>query len=169
MRETTLSDFDMVVSELVALGFPREKALYAARERYPDVAQRTDGERATRENRWEKEEQAECVKIFRAHGCVVYSLSQPRATKQSAGFADLFVFAPRVQRAWWFEVKRAVGGVQSAAQREFQALCRVCGIPYYIGGVAEAWGLARYECQYTAYVSQDSADASVTPPPPTPQ
>lgn len=91
----------------------------------------------------EKHEQNAVRKIFVAHGCAVYNLSQSRATKQTPGLPDLFVFSSRSGHAFWFETKRPVGGVQSRPQREFQERCAQCGVRYVIGGQTEAWALLR--------------------------
>src|SRR3990167_2417162 len=61
----------------------------------------------------EKEEQAACIKIFRAAGCAVYTTSQYRPSKVSAGIPDLWVVHEGTRRAFWFECKKQSGGVMS--------------------------------------------------------
>lgn len=135
-------DFEAMVSQIVSLGYSRAVAESQVRAQHPAIAP-PPADVVRDAAVLERKEQAEVAKIFRAHGCLVYSLSQPRATKQAPGLADLYVFAPRARLAWWFEVKRPVGGVQSPAQREFQQLCDQCGVRYVIGGQREAWALVQ--------------------------
>ncbi len=94
------------------------------------------------EDRLEKAEQWEVVKLYRTVGCKVYSLSQPRATMQTEGLGDLFVVCPRKRLAWWHESKRRVNGEltkQTEEQIELQRLMDLCGIPYVLGGFKEAF------------------------------
>jgi len=143
MTTSALSEFDEMVSQMVAMKIPRHMAEAAARRK---LGLRSAGEEigaAVANKALEKAEQSECVKIYRAHGCVVYSLSQPRATKQSPGLPDLVVFAPRYRAAWWHEVKRPVGGVPSPAQVDFQQRCAECGVRYVIGDRTVAWNILR--------------------------
>ena len=98
----------------------------------------------------EKQVEARVIATYRALGCVVYKLSQPRATMQTPGLPDLLVFAPwRTVPPWrtvaarafaWHEVKR-VGGKQSAAQAMFQYHADAAGHTYLLGGVdvAREW------------------------------
>ena len=85
----------------------------------------------------EKSIQHWCAQTFRAAGCLVYNLSQARASKQTPGLPDLWVFVPRRGTAFWFETK-SPRGVQSEAQAAFQASCEGCGIRYVMGGMEEA-------------------------------
>lgn len=90
------------------------------------------------DQRLEKQIQADVVKLYRAHGCVVFSLSQPRATKQTPGIGDLFVFWANghedcVGRAWWHETKTP-SGTARPDQREFRRLCDQCDVAYVMGG-----------------------------------
>jgi hypothetical protein len=85
----------------------------------------------------EKAEQLEVVRLYETLGCDVVSFSQPRATMQTEGIADLKVYCRRNGRTWWHEVK-AADGVQSAAQSRFQQLVEACGETYVLGG----WGAA---------------------------
>jgi hypothetical protein len=88
----------------------------------------------------EKECQRAVTKFFRAAGCVVYSLSQPRRTMQTEGLPDLWVFCPRRRCAWWWEVKRP-GGQLRPEQREFRVRCLDTGIRYEYGALEEAKAL----------------------------
>ena len=54
----------------------------------------------------EKEEQAECYRIFRSRGFKVHNLSQARATKQSPGLPDCWIAHETKPICAWFEVKR---------------------------------------------------------------
>ena len=85
----------------------------------------------------EKQVQAAVVRLYTLAGCAVYNLSQARATMQSPGLPDLYVFHADTGTAWWHEVKRP-GGKPSPAQLEFQARCAACGVPYLLGGLEEA-------------------------------
>lgn len=99
----------------------------------------------------EKAEQTEIVKLFRAHGFKVYSLSQARAAKQTPGLPDLWVTksweitqnsggriygdgAKSTRHvAFWWESKRQVGGVLSTAQQEFRDECLAAGVAHCVG------------------------------------
>jgi hypothetical protein len=85
----------------------------------------------------EKQVQAAVVRLYRAFGCLTFSLAQPRATMQAEGLPDLWVFAPRRGAAWWHEVK-AEGGQLRAEQARFGDLCRLCDVGHVVGGVADA-------------------------------
>ena len=93
--------------------------------------------------RREKEIQAEIVKLYKALGCKVYNLSQPRASKQSPGLGDLWVvhlasgWNRKGKTAWWHETKTPKGK-QSEDQREFQRECKACHVGYVLGGVLAA-------------------------------
>ena len=93
------------------------------------------------DSRLEKEIQLEVVKLYRAHGCVVYNFSQARASKQSPGVGDLYVFWPAMRgdgpTAWWHETKTPTGK-QSPAQLVFQQFCESCHVGYVLGGVLAA-------------------------------
>jgi len=84
----------------------------------------------------EKSEQAEVIKLYRAYGCHVYSLSQARATKQTPGLPDLYVFRP--PHAWWHETKRPVSGNPSPAQKVFSDECLASFVNHTMGGLAAA-------------------------------
>lgn len=125
--------FDETVNALVrSTNCSRDQAIALVRSQMPQLtpppAETTKDERIL-----EKEEQWECMKIYRAFGCIVYSTSQSRAAKVSPGIPDLLVFLPRAHQFWYHEVKRQVGGEQSPAQREFQEYCADCGIAYILG------------------------------------
>jgi len=47
------------------------------------------------------------------------------------GTPDLLVMSRGVP-SYWIEVKRAGVGIQSRDQKEFQEICRQCGVSYYI-------------------------------------
>lgn len=84
----------------------------------------------------EKSVQLRVVRVFEAYGGIVKSLSQPRATMQSPGFGDLYVFLPRWKRTVWWETKRP-GGKQQPEQIDFEGMCRLCNQDYGCGGVDE--------------------------------
>ena len=88
-----------------------------------------------------KAEQNECRKVFVALGCRVYWLSQARRTGQTPGLGDLWVFAPRLTRAWWWETKHGAGKL-SPAQEEFRQLCEQTGTLYGCGSRADAEAFA---------------------------
>lgn len=87
--------------------------------------------------RLEDKEQHEIVKLLRAYGCVVYSLSQKRATKQSPGIPDLFLFVPVSIGNAWFEVKIEGGDVRPD-QRDFADRCALYGSHYACGDLRAA-------------------------------
>lgn len=87
----------------------------------------------------EKSEQSEVMKLYRAYGCKVYNLSQPRATKQTPGLPDLWVV--RRMHAWWHETKRPISGKPSSAQVDFRRECKVADVWYTIGGLVAARGM----------------------------
>jgi hypothetical protein len=93
------------------------------------------------EDRLEKAEQREVVRLYEKLGCWVVSFSQPRATMQTEGVPDLMVFCYRKRRAWFHETKRRVDGKlekQRAEQVEFEKKSTTCGIDYVCGGFSEA-------------------------------
>ena len=93
----------------------------------------------------EKVVQAHVRGLYKQLGGIVFDLSQGYrpggrrhgTTRQTKGLADLFVFFPDRNFAFWHEVKKP-GGEQSDEQRRFQELCGRCGIGYVLGGVDEA-------------------------------
>jgi hypothetical protein len=120
------------VRGLVAQGVPLEVAQEQARRMYPEMFSR-QAERDERDARvLEKAEQAVIVKMARASGGRVYSLSQSRATKQTPGLPDLWIMYPKWVGFWW-ETKRQVGGDRSPAQIEFGEECAGAGVEYGYG------------------------------------
>ena len=87
--------------------------------------------------RLEKAIQKDVIDYYRAHGCIVYSLSQPRATKQTPGIGDLYVFDLSTGRAWWHETKTPTGK-QRPDQAHFEEYCKRCLVGYVLGGVVAA-------------------------------
>lgn len=85
----------------------------------------------------EKATQHDVVKLFLAAGCVVYNLSQARASKQTAGLSDLWVVCPRRRCAWWWETKRP-GAKLRSEQKTFREHCLANGVRHGFGGVPEA-------------------------------
>jgi hypothetical protein len=90
-----------------------------------------------RELQLEKRVQADVIDTYERFGCTVCSLSQPRASMQTPGIPDLYVFPPQNRPAFWHETKKP-GGRQSPEQIVFQARCRAAGVAYVLGGVPEA-------------------------------
>lgn len=147
-------DYDGMVRSLMRdCRVPREKAEAEARRQLgaPAIAPDPDAERNARI--LEKTEQLEIVKLFRAHGCKVYSLSQARASKQSPGLPDLWVtkawtvtpiaggLPHRRHLAFWWETKRQVGGKRSSAQIDFAEECIAAGVGY---GFGDRYAAAQY-------------------------
>jgi hypothetical protein len=87
------------------------------------------------DTRQEKLIQAECRRTYIAYGCMVYNLSQVRASKQSPGLPDMIVFHRRARVGWMHETKTR-NGVQSPAQKYFEDCAALAGWQYVIGGVA---------------------------------
>ncbi|MDI3341995.1 MAG: hypothetical protein QJR03_15840 [Sphaerobacter sp.] len=124
MRDLVL-DREAAIEALVRAGVPRAKA----EARFPATVE------LRRSQDLEKVEQREVVRLYRAFGCVVRSLSQPRATKQSPGFPDLWIVHTRIGQAWWHETKRQ-GWTDADVrpdQRVFREDCLACGIDYVLG------------------------------------
>jgi hypothetical protein len=86
------------------------------------------------------------IRLLQLVGCVVYRLSQARASRQTAGVPDLMAFGPG-QRFCWIEVKRP-GGRLRPEQRAFREQCQARGIEHVVGGLPEVerllvqWDLA---------------------------
>jgi hypothetical protein len=89
----------------------------------------------------EKTEQLEVRKRFVVCGFRVYNLSQPRASKQSAGLPDLWLMHERLPIALWWESKRQVGGKFSSEQLDFARLAKQAGIGY---GSGDRYDAERY-------------------------
>lgn len=96
----------------------------------------------------ESETQRALVALFMACGGIPYSTSQgyredPGGTRCSPGIPDLYVFVPRRNLGFWWEVKRP-SGKRTWAQIGFAQYCTACGIPYGWGGVEEAKSFLEY-------------------------
>jgi hypothetical protein len=85
----------------------------------------------------EKVWEAWIIDAFQKAGCVVYKLSQPRATMQTEGVPDLYIAWPRRRAAWWFEVKRP-GAQLRPAQQRFRERVLACGERHNFGALPEA-------------------------------
>lgn len=85
----------------------------------------------------EKSVQHEVRRLYEQAGCKVYNLSQARASKQTAGLADLWVAHRGAGAAWWHETKRP-GGARTTAQDEFKDDCAHTATGYVCGGVEAA-------------------------------
>lgn len=74
-----------------------------------------------------------------------WSLSQARATRQTAGWPDCFFTHPAKRLAVWYEAK-APNGKQSDAQKEFQRHVTQCGYEYVVGTASELylWAEAKH-------------------------
>lgn len=92
---------------------------------------------AEEDDRLEKEIQRDVVKLYTAFGCVVFNLSQARASKQTPGLGDLYVVHLTSMQVWWHETKTPTGK-QSPAQREFENIHRDTAVGYVVGGVLAA-------------------------------
>jgi hypothetical protein len=91
----------------------------------------------------EKDVQLEGVTLYEQHGCMVYNLSQARASKQSEGLPDSWIFPPEGHGpGWWHEWKRP-GGARTTAQERFKLRCDESGTPYVCGGVEAAREMLR--------------------------
>jgi hypothetical protein len=83
-----------------------------------------------------------CKRVLEACGAWVYTLSQGRTTRQSAGLPDLFVLHPRLG-AVWVECKQ-LGKQQSDAQVKFEERCAAAKMAYVVArSVAELQGFLR--------------------------
>ena len=131
--------FDGIVAGLQNIGVPRDRAEAIARKEL-GLADPTPKEVERAEAIDEKKEQSEIVKVAKAFGCVVYRLSQPRATMQDEGIGDMFIFHPHTRHAWWWETKRQVGGKRSAAQIIFAEYCEATDQGY---GHGDRWRAIR--------------------------
>lgn len=85
----------------------------------------------------EKDVQQRVRKLYEAAGAVVYNLSQARASKQTPGLPDLWVFHVAADASWWHETKRP-GGDRTEAQEQFKERCRLTHTKYTCGGVDAA-------------------------------
>lgn len=80
----------------------------------------------------EAEELAEGDKWVRALRGVIYSFSQPRASKQTPGIADRLYCFPHIRIAFWWEAKSSTGR-QRPDQKNFQRDVEACGQAYVLG------------------------------------
>jgi hypothetical protein len=141
--------YQAMVDSMVGQGIRRDLAERTARRELKVELPTEEDER--RDNALEKAEQWEIVKLFKAFGFAVYTLSQPRATKQTPGLPDLWLMHRELDIAFWWETKRSRGGRYSDAQIEFRDGCARCGVGYGSGDRAAArthliqLGLARIE------------------------
>lgn len=136
-----MSDFDAAVEEMVAMTIPREKAIAAARLRFPEQAKEVDATELRRADVLEKEEQLVVTKMARAIGFRVDNLSQARRTKQAPGLPDLWLRHRARKFAGWWETKRQIGGKRSSEQEDFAIDCIVASIPY---GYGDRYEFARW-------------------------
>lgn len=114
------------------MSIPREKAIAAARLRYPEQARAADTTEAD-VARAEKAVVANADKQLRALGFRVINTSQPRHAKfLTPGIADRIYFHRARGIGFWWEAKSATGE-QSPAQCDFQEDCEACGWPYICG------------------------------------
>jgi hypothetical protein len=127
-----VTDFETMVTQIMATTrCDRAKAEAAARYNgvqppAPDPAAIAAAARQASID--EKTEQLEVTKLFRSFGFTVRNLSQPRETKQSPGFPDLWVTHDTLPIAFWWETKRQVGGKFSDAQLTFREDAVRCGV-----------------------------------------
>jgi hypothetical protein len=88
----------------------------------------------------EKREQRWVMDCFLKAGMRVYNLSQPRATMQTEGLPDLWIFCPRRSVGFWFEVKPEGKGLEPA-QQLFRDLCLTTNVRHFWGGLDAARGV----------------------------
>jgi hypothetical protein len=103
----------------------------------------------------EKVVEVAVIRAFTAFGCHVYKLSQPRHTMQTPGLPDLYVLAPKVHRAFWFEVK-AAGGTLRESQHAFKCAAEACDVTVIVGGLAEA----RHQLEHLGLALKDGRMAA---------
>lgn len=132
--------YEAMVSELVAMRIPREKAEAAARKQL-GVTPAPDPELLRDASILEKKEQTEIRNRFIVCGFKVYNLSQSRAAKQTPGLPDLWLTHRTLAIGMWWESKRQVGGRFSTEQLDFQAECKRCGVGY---GAGDRYDAERY-------------------------
>lgn len=89
------------------------------------------------DTRLEREIQADVVKVYRAIGCKIWSHSEPRRAKLTAGYPDLTVMHPGRRLTWYHETKTPAGSLRPA-QLEFLATAASCGVAVVVGGVRAA-------------------------------
>lgn len=108
----------------------------------PNPSPERDHAPALPDDRLEKDIQRATKTALELLGYTVYDLSQDRATRQTAGIADLFVVGHG--RCAWGEMKTQKGK-QSPAQQKFEELVLANGGEYYIWrheSEAIKWGKA---------------------------
>lgn len=113
--------FEAAVQQLVGSRFSRSAAEAQVRAQLPHLA--PPPAPAKDEAVLEKAEQIEIRKLATAYGFNVWVLSQPRATKQTPGLADLWLTHRSAAIALWWETKRQVGGELSPPQVDFRDAC----------------------------------------------
>lgn len=74
--------------------------------------------------------------LLRTCRCAVYSLSQSRASHQTPGLPDVYVFPGRGKPPFWWEAKAARGRGRPV-QLKFKYLCEDSGVRCIVGGEAE--------------------------------
>lgn len=89
------------------------------------------------DDRLEREIQRDVVRLYRAHGCVVYETSQRRAAKVSPGIPDLIVMHTGARVQFYHEVKTPSGKLRPD-QKDFRDQCLASGTVHIVGGVAAA-------------------------------
>jgi hypothetical protein len=83
--------------------------------------------------RLEDAEQQEGLELLERLGWRAWRTGQRNARgTQDPGIGDVYALHPRHGSLWW-EAKRPVGGVQSAAQVTFETHCRMAAVPYACG------------------------------------
>lgn len=140
--------YDELVNGLVAAGFSRAKAEARAAQEHIQLGAINADVATKRANVLEKAEQAYITRMARAIGFHVYNLSQSRASKQTPGLGDIWLVHQARHFAGWFESKRQVGGVRSAAQVAFGEECAAADIPYGFGD-RYAFALWLSQCGFT--------------------
>src|SRR5690349_5339168 len=85
----------------------------------------------------ERQIQARVTNLYRSVGAFVYSTSQKRRSGIAVGFPDLVVLLPQARGVIFHETKTP-HGKQSDAQVMFASRSAKSGVPYVLGGEAEA-------------------------------
>jgi hypothetical protein len=125
--------FEDAVAQLTRLGYERHVAEAQVRAQHPEWVRAFPAEPTRDESVLEKAEQVEIRKIAIVYGFKVNVLSQPRATKQTPGIADLYLTHKVLPIALWWESKRQVGGTRTPPQVEFGNDNIRCGVGYGFG------------------------------------
>lgn len=95
-----------------------------------------------KDTRTEKAVEHDGDRLMETLGFEVVRLSQPRRSMVTIGLPDRRYYHRAKQLATWWEAKR-VGGTQSAAQREFQAMVEAVGEEIVVGTDAALLDWAR--------------------------